>query len=42
MAVVLDKCGVMEEREEAAARFKEHMMAFENPVKPQDPLFNLL
>nr|KAJ0185807.1 hypothetical protein LSAT_V11C900467260 [Lactuca sativa] len=42
MAVVLDKCGEVEEREEAATHFKEHIMAFENPVKPEDPLHNLL
>ncbi|KAK1412948.1 hypothetical protein QVD17_34580 [Tagetes erecta] len=42
MAIVLDKSGQMEQREEAATRFKEHITALENPIKPEDPLVNLL
>ncbi|XP_076923679.1 anaphase-promoting complex subunit 5-like [Bidens hawaiensis] len=42
MAIVLDKSGQVEEREEAAARFKQHITALENPIKPEDPLVNLL
>ncbi|XP_021988313.1 anaphase-promoting complex subunit 5 isoform X1 [Helianthus annuus] len=42
MAIVLDKSGQMEQREEAAARFKQHITALENPIKPEDPLVNLL
>ncbi|KAI3806600.1 hypothetical protein L1987_22509 [Smallanthus sonchifolius] len=42
MAIVLNKSGQMEQRENAAARFKQHITALENPIKPKDPLVNLL
>ncbi|KAD1826796.1 hypothetical protein E3N88_42253 [Mikania micrantha] len=42
MAIVLDKSGQMEEREEAATLFKKHITALENPIKLEDPLVNLL
>ncbi|KAJ4728991.1 anaphase-promoting complex subunit 5 [Melia azedarach] len=36
MAIVFDKLGQVAERDEAAASFKEHMLALENPQDPQD------
>ncbi|GJV04956.1 anaphase-promoting complex subunit 5 isoform X1 [Tanacetum coccineum] len=42
MAIVLDKSGQIEEREDAASRFKQHIVALEDPVKPEDPLPNML
>lgn len=42
MAHVFDKLGQLERREEAAASFKEHMMALENPQDEDDPLLNML
>lgn len=42
MAHVYDKLGQLERREEAAASFKEHMMALENPQDEDDPLLNML
>ena len=42
MAIVLDKSGQVEQRDEAASRFRQHIIALENPVKPEDPLINLL
>ncbi|XP_024981505.1 anaphase-promoting complex subunit 5 isoform X2 [Cynara cardunculus var. scolymus] len=42
MAVVLDTSGQIEQRDEAASRFKQHIIVLENPVKPEDPLLNLL
>ncbi|KAF2314761.1 hypothetical protein GH714_033476 [Hevea brasiliensis] len=41
MAIIFDKLGKLEEREEAAASFKKHVMALENP-QDEDPLLNLL
>ncbi|KAG5247249.1 anaphase-promoting complex [Salix suchowensis] len=41
MAHVFDKLGQLERREEAAASFKEHMMALENPQDEDDPLLNM-
>ncbi|GKV15438.1 hypothetical protein SLEP1_g26231 [Rubroshorea leprosula] len=41
MAFVFDKLGHLEEREEAAAQFKKHIMVLENPQAVEDPLFNL-
>ncbi|KAG9150806.1 hypothetical protein Leryth_002955 [Lithospermum erythrorhizon] len=42
MAVMYDKLGKFEDREKAAASFKNHMVALEDPVDDQDPLFNML
>ncbi|XP_050249398.1 anaphase-promoting complex subunit 5 isoform X1 [Quercus robur] len=42
MATVFHKLGQLEEREEAANSFKKHMMALENPLDDEDPLFNVL
>ena len=42
MAVVFHKLGQLEEREEAADSFKKHIMALENPLDEEDPLFNIL
>ncbi|KAK4578002.1 hypothetical protein RGQ29_028224 [Quercus rubra] len=42
MAIVFHKLGQLEEREEAANSFKKHMMALENPLDDEDPLFNVL
>ncbi|KAK9285753.1 hypothetical protein L1049_024953 [Liquidambar formosana] len=42
MAIVFDKLGQLEEREEAACSFKVHVMALENPQDEDDPLFNML
>ncbi|CBI33832.3 hypothetical protein VitviT2T_002491 [Vitis vinifera] len=41
MAMVFDKLGQLEEREEAAASFMKHIKALENPQDEQDPLFNI-
>ncbi|KAG8662556.1 hypothetical protein MANES_01G123700v8 [Manihot esculenta] len=41
MAIVFDKLGKPEDREEAAASFKKHVMALENP-EDEDPLLSLL
>lgn len=41
MAFVFDKLGHLEEREEAAAQFKKHIMVLENPQAEEDPFFNL-
>ncbi|XVE72336.1 hypothetical protein DITRI_Ditri11bG0031600 [Diplodiscus trichospermus] len=40
MAIVFDKLGQPEKREEAAASFKNHIMALENPQDVEDPLLN--
>ncbi|XP_022771821.1 anaphase-promoting complex subunit 5 isoform X2 [Durio zibethinus] len=40
MAIVFDKLGQLEKREEAAASFKNHIMALENPQDGEDPLSN--
>jgi anaphase-promoting complex subunit 5 len=42
MAIVYHKLGQLEEREEAAASFKKHIMALENPQDEEDPLYNML
>ncbi|XP_059656236.1 anaphase-promoting complex subunit 5 isoform X2 [Cornus florida] len=42
MAIVFDKLGRFEEREEAAASFKQHVTATENPQEKEDPLVTLL
>ncbi|XP_022142793.1 anaphase-promoting complex subunit 5 [Momordica charantia] len=42
MAMVFDKLGRLEEREEAAASFKKHIMALENPEEGQSSLPNIL
>ncbi|KAL6983245.1 anaphase promoting complex subunit 5 [Sarracenia purpurea var. burkii] len=39
MAIVFDKLGQLEPREEAATSFKKHMIALENPQDQEDPLF---
>ncbi|XP_026406476.1 anaphase-promoting complex subunit 5-like isoform X1 [Papaver somniferum] len=39
MAMVYDKLGQLEEREEAASSFKKHVIAFENPHDDNNPLF---
>ncbi|XP_034702984.1 anaphase-promoting complex subunit 5-like isoform X2 [Vitis riparia] len=41
MAMVFDKLGQLEEREEAAASFMKYIKALENPQDEQDPLFNI-
>lgn len=41
-AIVYDKLGMLDEREEAAASFKFHLTALENPQDEEDPLFNML
>ncbi|XP_050227164.1 anaphase-promoting complex subunit 5 [Mercurialis annua] len=41
MALTYDKLGKSEEREEAAASFKKHITALENPQDEDDPLLNL-
>ncbi|KAJ9707253.1 hypothetical protein PVL29_002305 [Vitis rotundifolia] len=41
MAMVFDKLGQLEEREEAAASFMKHIKALENPQDKHDPLFNI-
>ena len=40
MAIVFDKLGQLEKMEEAAASFKNHIMALENPQDVEDPLLN--
>ncbi|KAJ0052991.1 hypothetical protein Pint_01385 [Pistacia integerrima] len=40
MAIVFDKLGQVAEREEAAASFKKHMLALENPEDEEDQLIN--
>ncbi|XWS75705.1 hypothetical protein CRYUN_Cryun01aG0114900 [Craigia yunnanensis] len=40
MAIVFDKLGQLEKREEAASSFKNHIMALENPQDVEDPLLN--
>ncbi|XP_031119783.1 anaphase-promoting complex subunit 5 [Ipomoea triloba] len=37
MAVVYDKLGMVNEREEAASSFKEHILALEQPLNDEDP-----
>ncbi|GFS38626.1 hypothetical protein Acr_00g0058640 [Actinidia rufa] len=39
MAIIFDKLGQLEQREEAATSFKKHMIALENPQDQEDPLF---
>ncbi|XP_052178885.1 anaphase-promoting complex subunit 5 [Diospyros lotus] len=41
MAMVFDKLGQVEQREQAATSFKKHITSFENPQHQQDPLFNV-
>ncbi|XP_065850571.1 anaphase-promoting complex subunit 5 isoform X2 [Euphorbia lathyris] len=41
MAIVFDKLGKINEREEAAASFKKHITALENPEDEDDPWINL-
>lgn len=38
MAIVFDKLGQLEHREEAATFFKKHVIALENPQDEEDPL----
>ncbi|KAH7578445.1 hypothetical protein ACOSQ2_000294 [Xanthoceras sorbifolium] len=40
MAIVFDKLGRLAEREEAAASFKKHMLALENPRDEEDPILS--
>ena len=40
MAIVFDKLGQLEKREGAAASFKNHIMALENPQDVEDHLLN--
>lgn len=42
LAIVYDKLGQLEEREEASDSFKKHIEALENPQDEVDPLLNLL
>ncbi|XP_071737598.1 anaphase-promoting complex subunit 5 [Rutidosis leptorrhynchoides] len=42
MAVVLDKCGQIEQREAASTHFQRHIIALENPVNSDDSLLNSL
>ncbi|KAI4308123.1 hypothetical protein L6164_031229 [Bauhinia variegata] len=42
MAMVYDKLGQLEEREEAAASFKKHILALNRPEDEDDPLSNML
>ncbi|KAB8420567.1 hypothetical protein FH972_024963 [Carpinus fangiana] len=42
MSIVYHKLGQLEEREEAAASFKKHIMALENPQGEEDSLYNML
>lgn len=42
MAVVFDTLGQPEQREEAAASFREHMLALENPQEQEDTLSSML
>lgn len=41
MAIVFDKLGRLEDREDAAASFKAHILALQNPQDEDDPLFNI-
>uniref|UniRef100_A0A5B6Z0J0 Anaphase-promoting complex subunit 5 n=1 Tax=Davidia involucrata TaxID=16924 RepID=A0A5B6Z0J0_DAVIN len=41
MTIIFDKLGQLEEREEAAASFKKHMIALENPQDEGDPFIML-
>ncbi|PRQ52142.1 putative tetratricopeptide-like helical domain, anaphase-promoting complex subunit 5 [Rosa chinensis] len=40
-AIVFDKLGRLEDREEAAASFKNHILALENPQDEEDPLIDM-
>lgn len=40
MAIVFNKLGQAAEREEAAASFKKHILALENPEGEEDPLID--
>ncbi|KAL8031163.1 hypothetical protein ABFX02_13G007300 [Erythranthe guttata] len=42
MAIVYDKLGQLDEREEAAYSFKKHITAYENPQDTGDSFFNIL
>ncbi|XP_027063423.1 anaphase-promoting complex subunit 5 isoform X1 [Coffea arabica] len=42
LAIVYDKLGYLEEREKAAALFKVHIMALENPEEKEDSLSTML
>ncbi|KAL7128634.1 hypothetical protein ABFS83_13G007500 [Erythranthe nasuta] len=42
MAIVYDKMGQLDEREEAAYSFKKHITAYENPQDTGDSFFNIL
>lgn len=42
MAIVFDKLGRLDDREEAAASFKRHILALENFQDEEDPLINML
>lgn len=41
MAMVHDKVGQIEEREEAAASFQKHILALNNPQAYDDPLVSM-
>jgi len=41
MAMVYDKLGQLEEREEAAASFQKHILALRNPQDEDDPLVSV-
>lgn len=41
-AIVFDKLGRLEDREEAATSFKKHTMALENPHDEEDSLISML
>ena len=41
MAMVYNKLGRLEEREEAADSFKKYIMALENPEEGESSLFNI-
>ena len=42
MAMVYDKLGNLEEREKAAASFKEHTLALRNPQESVDDILNTI
>ncbi|KAI3457686.1 hypothetical protein Pfo_014349 [Paulownia fortunei] len=42
MAIVYDKLGQLDDREEAASSFRKHITAFENPEDMDDSLFSIL
>lgn len=42
IAIVLDKLGNLDEREEAAASFQKHILALENPEDKEDPIYSML